>query len=69
MTVRLHSYVRIEMVQGTISLLTAIPTALVHTLDFFVASTRTFVLLGTRNRNEGVDLRQLMLLTISSPQE
>ena len=58
---RLHGDMGVEVVQCAISLLTAIPSTLIHTLDFFVSSTRALVLLGTGNGNEGVDLRQMML--------
>ena len=66
LTVRLHSNVRIEMVQRAISLLTAVPSTLIHALDFFVASSRTLVLLGARDGYKRVNLRQMMLSTISS---
>jgi uncharacterized membrane protein YkgB len=56
LTVRLHGDMSIEMVQCTISLLATIPSTLVHALDFFISSTGALVLLGTRNRNERVDL-------------
>lgn len=55
---RLHGDMRIQMIQGTIRLLTSLPPALVHSLDFFVAATRALVLLGTRNRDKGIDLGQ-----------
>jgi hypothetical protein len=51
----------IEMIQCAISFLTSMPSTLIHALDLFVTSARTFVLLGTRNWDEGVDLRQMML--------
>lgn len=44
------------MIERAISLFAAIPPALVHALDFFVTTTRAFVLLRTRNRNEGINL-------------
>ena len=46
----------IEMVQRAISLLASIPSTLVHALDLFVTSARALVLLGTGDRDEGVDL-------------
>jgi len=46
------------MVQSTISLLAAVPSALVHSLDFFVSSSGTLVLLGAWNRDEGINLRE-----------
>jgi len=56
LAVRLHGDVGIEMVQSAISLLTTVPSALVHALDFFVSSAGTLVLLGARNGDEGVNL-------------
>lgn len=55
---RLHGHVRIQMIQGTISLFASIPTTFVHSFNFFIATTRPLVLLGTRDRDEGVDLEQ-----------
>lgn len=69
MTVRLHRNMGVEVVQCAISLLAAIPTTLVHALDFFITSARALVLLGTRNRDKGVDLRQMMLSAISNSSE
>jgi hypothetical protein len=63
--VRLHGDVSVEMVQCAVSLLAAVPSTLVHTFDFFVSTAGALVLLGTRDRDEGVDLRERMLLTIS----
>ena len=62
LTVRLHGDVGIEMIQCAIGLLTAIPPTFVHALDFFVSSTGALMLLGARNRNEGVYLGQVMRL-------
>lgn len=56
--VSLHSHVCVEVVQSAIGLLTALPSTLVHALDLLVATARTLVLLGTRDRDEGVDLQQ-----------
>lgn len=56
LAMRLHGDVSVEMVQGTIGLFTAIPTTLVHALDLFISSTRTLVLLGAWDRDEGVNL-------------
>lgn len=60
MAVRLHSNVRIQMVQRAICLFTTIPSALVHALNLFISSTRTLVLLRTRNRNKRVNGRHWM---------
>lgn len=49
---RLHSYVRIQMVQSTIRFFAAVPAALIHALNFLVTASRSLVLLGTWNRNE-----------------
>lgn len=54
---RLHRYMRIEMVQCAVCFLTAVPATLVHTLDLFVTTAGTLVLLSTGNRNERIDLR------------
>lgn len=56
-SVRLHGDVRIEVVQCSVCLLTAIPSALVHTLNLLVTATRSLVLLGTGDRHERVDLQ------------
>jgi hypothetical protein len=55
-TVGLHGYMGIEMIQGTISLLAAVPSTLVHALDLLITTTRALVLLGTRDWDEGIDL-------------
>jgi hypothetical protein len=55
----------VEMIQGTIGLFTTVPATFIHALDFYISSTGTLVLLGTWDRDEGVNLRQRMLLTIS----
>jgi hypothetical protein len=47
--VRLHGHMGIEMIQGSVSLFTPIPSALVHALDLLVSSSRALVLLGTWN--------------------
>jgi len=52
---RLHSHVSVQVVQSTISLLAAVPTTLVHALDFFVAPPGTLVLLCARNGHERVN--------------
>jgi len=53
------------MIQGAVGLFTTTPTTLVHAVDFFMSSTDTLVLLVTWDRDEGVNLRQSMLLAIS----
>jgi hypothetical protein len=55
--VSLHGHMRIEMVQGAISFLASIPTALVHALNLFVSSPRPLVLLSAGNWNERVYLK------------
>jgi hypothetical protein len=54
--VGLHGHVRIEMIQGTICLLTAIPATLVHSLNLLVSTTGSLVLLRARDRNKRVHL-------------
>ena len=53
---RLHGDVRVQVVEGTICLLAAVPAALVHALNLLIATTGPLVLLCTRDGNEGVDL-------------
>ena len=53
----LHCYVRIKVIQCTISLFTPLPTAFVHSLYFLITTTGPFVLLSTGDRNKGVHLR------------
>lgn len=65
LAVRLHGDVSVEMIQGAVGFLATMPVAFIHALDLFVASSGALVLLSTGNRNEGVDLRERMLLTIS----
>lgn len=66
---RLHSDMSIEMVQGAICLLTSVPSTLVHTLDLLISTTGSLVLLGTRDWDERIDLRQMLLLDISDQQK
>jgi hypothetical protein len=54
---RLHCDVRIQVVERAVGLLAAVPAALVHALDLFVASARALVLLGTGDGDERVDLK------------
>ena len=62
--VRLHGHVRVQVVERSVSLLASLMPAFVHALDFFVATTGAFVLLRSRNRNEGVHLRQRVWWTL-----
>ena len=55
---RLHCDVRVQVVERAIRLFAAVPTALVHALDFFVASSRSLVLLRAWNRDKRVNRRQ-----------
>ena len=52
----LHGDMGVKVIQSTISLLTAIPSTLVHALDFLVSAAGALVLLGTGDRDEGVNL-------------
>ena len=56
--VRLHSDMRIQVIECTISFLTTLVPTFIHAFDFFIAPAGTLVLLCTRNRNERVDLRK-----------
>ena len=58
MTVRLHRDMRVQMIKRAVCLLATVPSTFVHSLNFFVAATWALVLLSTRNRDEGVDLRK-----------
>jgi hypothetical protein len=55
----LHRHVRVQMVQSTVGLLAAVPTALVHALDLLVSPAGALVLLGTRNGDERVNLSRV----------
>lgn len=55
---RLHRDMRIQVIKSTIRLLTPLVPAFVHALDFFISTTRSFVLLRSWNRNERVHLRE-----------
>ena len=52
---RLHGDVCIEVIQGAVSFLTAIPATLVHSFDFFVPSTWSLLLVGAGNGHKRVD--------------
>lgn len=58
---RLHGDVRIQMVECTISLLAAIPSTLVHALDFLEAPTWSLVLRGTGDRNKRINLLNMLI--------
>jgi hypothetical protein len=51
---------RVQVIESAICLLTTLPATLVHSLDFFVSTTRALVLLGTGNWNKGIDLLELV---------
>ena len=53
---RLHSDMRVQVIERAICLLTTLPTTLVHSFDFFISTAGALVLLGTGNGNEGIDL-------------
>ncbi len=57
---------RIKVVQCPICLLAALPSALVHTLNFLIAAARALVLLSTGDGDEGVDLRQRVWISSMS---
>lgn len=50
----------VQVVESTVGLLTPVPAALVHTLNFLVPATRSLVLLRTGDWNERVDLDEGM---------
>jgi len=52
LSVRLHGDVSVQMIQRSVRLFAAVPSALVHSLDLFVSPSRSFMLLRTRNRDE-----------------
>ena len=56
---------RIEMVQGTIRLLTALPSTFVHAFNLLVSATRSLVLLSARDGNEGIYLGQWVRLFVN----
>ena len=58
----LHGDMGVEVVQRAVCLLATVPSALVHALNLLISATRTLVLLGSWNWNEGVNLRKRMLL-------
>ena len=58
LSMRLHCYMCIEMVQCAIGLLTSLPSTLVHALNLLISATWTLVLLSTRDGDEGIHLRK-----------
>lgn len=54
----LHCDMGVQVVKRPIRLLTPIPSALVHALNFLVSSPRPLVLLSSGNWDEGVDLQE-----------
>lgn len=57
-SMRLHRDVRIQVVECTVSLLAAIPSALVHALDFLEAPAWSLMLGGAGDRDERINLLQ-----------
>lgn len=53
---RLHGYMRIQMVQRAIRLLTALPPALIHTFNLLITATRSLMLLGPGDWHKRIDL-------------
>lgn len=58
----LHGNVRVQVVECTVGLLTAVPAALVHALDLFIPTPGALMLLRSRNRNKTVDLQMAVLV-------
>lgn len=52
----LHRDVRVEMIESTIGFFAALPSAFVHSLNLFIATSGSLDLLRTGNRDERVDL-------------
>src|SRR6266498_1063188 len=67
LSMRLHCNVRIEMVQCPIRLLAAIPSTLVHSLNFFIPTSWAFVLLSTWDRHKGIHL--IIRVSLAHPSE
>ena len=62
---RLHRDMSIQMVQSAIRLLAAIPSALVHALNFFIPPAWSLVLLRAWDWDERVDSRQRMTTLVA----
>ena len=56
LSMRLHGYVRIEMVKCAVRLFTAVPATLVHALNFLVPAAWALMLLRAGDGHERVDL-------------
>lgn len=67
LTVRLHSDVRIKMIQRSICFLASLPPTFVHALNLFIATTWTLVLLRAWNRDERVYLGQRVRILFHQP--
>ena len=57
---RLHGDVCVQVVQCPIGFFATIPSALVHTFNFFISTPGPLMLLRARNRDKRVDGRQRM---------
>ncbi len=62
LTMGLHGDMGVQVVQGAVSLLTTVPSTLVHALNLLISATWTLVLLRTWNWDKRVDLRQTLVL-------
>jgi hypothetical protein len=51
---------RVQVIERAICLLATLPATFVHSLDFFISTTGTLVLLGTGNWDEGINLLKLL---------
>jgi hypothetical protein len=56
LAMRLHGDMCIQVVQGSIRLLASLPPAFVHALNFLITTTRSLVLLRSRDRNKRINL-------------
>lgn len=65
----LHRNVRVQVVESTVGLLTTVPAALVHALDFLISATWALVLLRARDGHKTVDLRVIVLVRNGIAQE
>lgn len=62
LSMRLHSHMRIQVIQSSVRLFAAVPSALVHALNLLIAAARSLVLLRPRNRDKRVDLQSNPML-------
>lgn len=60
LSMRLHSNVRVQVVERAVSLFATVPTTLVHPLNLFIASSRSLVLLCARDGHERINLNSNM---------